>query len=292
MVGTAYLLLVVAAVSATAAGPDARREAAALEERLVALSARMDDEREGFVTATVAQAAMIAKHEEYAPEDPGLVQWKAELARIVREHHAAAISSAVQSTLIARRLQAYKETGVLPPEIPDDGSLARAIDSDSPAIPEVAMLPLDLEAIAKTLGLPAPPARRREVLPDAQPAVARRAPAGKPPPAFMRDAGRGRAETDPVPALIAQLSSEEPRLRAFAADELAGRGAAAAPAVFALRRALSDADPRVRSSSITALGSIVPPDSEAVLDIRHALVDRSADVRFSARAALRRLGLP
>lgn len=267
-----------------AAAPEDTRDAATeLKVRLDVLAARMDDGRHLFLLKTTAQAAMIAKHEEYAPEDPGLVQWKAELAKIVREYHDATISSAVQSTLIARRLQTYKETGVLPPEVPDDGSLARAIDADAPAIPEVAMLPLDLVEMLKALGRPAP---------HAAPAIARREPARKPAPGFMRDAGRGRTETDPVPALIAQLASEEPRLRAFAADELAGRGAAAAPAVAALRQALSDGDPRVRSSSVTALGAIVPPDSEAVLDIRHALADKSADVRFSARAALRRLGLP
>ena len=282
------LVLFAAAVAAAAAPADTRSAAAGLKKRLDVLAARMDDGRHLFLLKTTAQAAMIAKHEEHAPEDPGIIQWKAELAKIVREYHEATTSSAVQSTLIARRLQTYEETGVLPPETQDDGSLARAIDADSPALPEVAMLPFDLVELAKRLGLPP---LRKESLTQAQPAIARREPARKPSPAFMRDTGRGRTETDPVPALIAQLSSEEPRLRAFAADELAGRGAAAAPAVFALRQALSDGDPRVRSSSVTALGAIVPPDSEAVLDIRHALVDKSADVRFSARAALRRLGL-
>ncbi|OGR93780.1 MAG: hypothetical protein A2V88_05140 [Elusimicrobia bacterium RBG_16_66_12] len=253
----------------------------------------MDDERESFVTATVGEASLLAEFDKWAPQAPATVRLKEEareeLARVVREYQVSAISSAVRSTLIARRLQTYKATGVLPPEVPDDGSLARAIGADSPAIPEAAMLPLDLGALAKALGLPAPPTRQRENIPDAPPAVARRAPSAKTAPAFVRDAGTGRASADPVPALIAQLSSEEPRLRAFAADELAGRGAAAATAVDALRRALSDDDPRVRSSSVTALGAIVPPDSEAVLDIRRALADKNEDVRFSARAALRRL---
>ncbi|MEK7383907.1 MAG: HEAT repeat domain-containing protein, partial [Elusimicrobiota bacterium] len=242
-----------------------------------------------FVMTTISWAAMIAKHEEYATEDPWLIPWKAELTKIVREYHAATTSSAGQSTLIARRLQTYKETGGLPPEVPDDGSLAREIDSDSPAIPEVAMLPLDLVELAKRLGLPAPPTRRKEVLPQAQPAIARRAPPTKSAPAFMHDAGAGRTAVDPVPALIAQLSSEEPRLRAFAADELAACGAAAAPAVPALRRALTDDDPRVRSSSVTALGAIVPPDSEIVLDIRQALADKST--RMSASTPAPRSGV-
>lgn len=280
------ILSTIYAAARAAVPGDGRREAAALEDRLAVLTARMDDGRHLFLLKTTAQAAMIAKHEEYAPQDTDLVPWKAELAKIVREYHAATTSSAVQSTLIARRLQTYKETGVLPPEVPDDGSLARAIDADAPAIPEVAMLPLDLVEMLKALGRPAATAV------PAAPAIARREPAKKPAPAFMRDAGRGREETDPVPALIAQLSCEEPRLRAFAADELAGRGAAATPAIPALRRALSDSDPRVRSSSVTALGAIVPPDSEIVLDIRQALADKSADVRFNARAALQRLGFP
>jgi len=248
----------------------------------------MNDAREFFATATVGQAAMVAKHEEYAPGDPKMDSAKEDLSRLIRQYRASATAAAVQTTLIARRLQAFRETGVLPPEVQDDGSLARAIDSDAPAMPEARKLPLDLVALAKELGLPPPP---RAALPAAPPLIARRAESVKPAPAFMRDAGRGRAQVDPVPALIDQLSSEEPRLRAFAADELAGQGAAAVVAVAALRHALSDSDARVRSSSATALGSIVPPDSEVVDDLRRALVDKDVDVRFSARAALRRLGV-
>ena len=103
---------------------------------------------------------------------------------------------------------------------------------------------------------------------------------------FEADAGTGRPEHDPIPFLIAQLSSEEPRRRARAADERGKRGAAAA--VAALRRALSDRNSRVRASAVLALGNA--GDADAVrADLRRALRDKDEDVRFSAAIALERL---
>jgi len=103
---------------------------------------------------------------------------------------------------------------------------------------------------------------------------------------FEADAGTGRPENDPLPFLIAQLSSAEPRRRARAADELGKRGAATA--VPALRRALSDRDRRVRASAVLALGNAGGADAVRA-DLRRALRDKDEDVRFSAEIALERL---
>lgn len=287
----AALVLFVFMASRAGAAPSAaqvRHDAAVLESTLDAMTGRMNAERDAFALKTVALASVLKELGDAGSTDPKLLRLKEELDRAVREYHAATITEGVQATLMARRLGEFRQTGILPPVVRDDGSLARALGGDVPPAPNVRKLPLDLVALTKSLGLPAP-ARRR--LPAPPPAIARRAPAFRPAPSFMPDRGAGRAEADPVPALIAQLSSGETGLRALAADELAGRGTAASSAVPALRRALSDSDPRVRSSSVTALGAIVAPDSAAIPDIRRLLADHSEDVRFSARTALQRLGL-
>ena len=291
--GLLRLVLVLSSVCAAAAPvADVRSEAADLERRLTVLTVKANLDRDIFTMSIASCATLLAAYARYAPSEAlglKMIPWKAEVLRRVQHYHAAALANSVEATLMARRLKTYRETGLLPPDVKDDGSLLRQLESDIPSAPEVAALSLDLATLAKQLGLPSPPARTREVLP-AAPLLVRRTEALRPPAEFMRDAGKGKATTDPVPELIVQLSSENPRMRAFAADELGGRGAVGAPAVEALRRALSDADARVRSSSVTALGSIVPPDSEAVFDIRRALADANQDVRYSARAALRRLG--
>lgn len=289
----AFGLLVLAASGASAApSPEAvRHEAAVLESTLDAMTERMVAEREAFARKTAAEAALLKTLDDHGSTDPKIRRRKEALARAAAEYHAMLVVEGVQATLMARRLDGYKRTGNLPPVVPDDGSIARALDWEILSkAPKVRDLPTDLVALTKTLGLPAPPKAGR-ILPPASPAIVRAAPAPRPAAVFMPDRGAGRVEVDPVPGLIAQLSTGETGLRALAADELAGRGPAAAPAVPALRRALSDPDPGVRSSSVTALGAIVAPDSAAVADIRRLLADRSEDVRFSARTALQRLGL-
>lgn len=104
---------------------------------------------------------------------------------------------------------------------------------------------------------------------------------------LVADAGTGKPENDPIPVLIAALSSAEPRRRARAADELGKRGDAAKPALTKLRAATKDRDRRVRASAVLALGSVAAAD--AARDIRRALKDRDEDVRFSAALALERL---
>jgi len=110
---------------------------------------------------------------------------------------------------------------------------------------------------------------------------------------IVADAGAGKPENDPVPVLIEQLRSAQPRTRARAADELGKRGAAAAAAVPALRRALaSDGDRRVRASAALALGSAGSPAKGVVAELRRALRDKDEDVRFSAGIALERVKRP
>ena len=284
-------LALLLALSRASAAPKAGHDAAVLESTLDAMTARMVAEREAFALKTVAEAAALKELSDHGANDPEFLRRREKLARAAREYHAALVVEGVQATLLARRLDGYRRTGILPPAVPDDGSIARALDWNAPpSAPRPRDLPTDLAALTKVLRLPGPPKAGPVRVPDA-PASVRAAPASRPAPLFMPDRGFGRAETDPVPALIAQLSAGETGLRALAADELAGRGPAAASAVPALRRALSDPDAGVRSSSVTALGSIVAPDSAAVSDIRALLADRSEDVRFSARSALRRLGL-
>jgi hypothetical protein len=106
---------------------------------------------------------------------------------------------------------------------------------------------------------------------------------------IVPDAGTGKPENDPIPALISQLLSKNPRTRARAADELGKRGLAAEPAVPALRRALKDRDRRARASAALALGSAGGRTKGVEGDLRIALRDRDEDVRFSAGIALERL---
>ncbi|MBI3565523.1 MAG: HEAT repeat domain-containing protein [Elusimicrobia bacterium] len=287
----AWLLAASWAAAAAPPADDARR-AAELERRLAALTARLDERREDFAVRVVGQAALVAQLERFGASGPEEAALKDELLRAVRARRDASVASAVEATLAARRLAAYKENGVLPPEAPDDGSIARALVQDAPSAPAARTLPSDLAALARELGVRLPSARSGGSLPSAPPAVARRAPRAPSTAAFVPDRGTGRAAVDPVPGLIAELAASEAPRRALAADQLAGRGRAASAAVPALRAALSDADARVRSSSVTALGAIVPPDSAAVQDIRRLLSDRDEDVRFSARTALSRLGRP
>lgn len=290
---TASLLLRLAASLATAAPTveQGRHDAAVLESTLDALTARLVEERETFALKTAAEAAALKELSDRGASDPAFQRRREALARAARDYHAMLVVEGVQTTLMARRLETYRRTGILPPAVKDDGSIARALEWDvPPSTPKVDPLSTDLVALTKALGLKPPPKAGR-MPPPSPPAIARAAPAPRVVPLFMPDRGFGRIETDPVPGLIAELSSAETEQRALAADELAGRGPAAASAVPALRRALDDSDPRVRSSSVTALGAIVAPDSAAVADIRRLLADRSEDVRLSARTALQRLGL-
>lgn len=287
-----FVFLASLASAAPAPSAEARHAAAVLESTLTALTGRIDEERDQDVLGDLGEASLLAELSAHGSADPDTVRRKKELNERLRARRAVEMAASVSATLMARRLDAYRRTGVLPPPALDDGTVARSLGWDLPsATPTVDALPGDLVALTRRLGLPAPLKPARDLAPAAPPLVARRAPPARPVPLFMPDRGFGRVQADPVPLLIAQLSGGGSMDRALAADELGGRGPAAAPAVPALRRALADADPRVRSSSVTALGAIVASDSDAVADMRRLLADRDEDVRFSAKSALRRLGL-
>ena len=141
-------------------------------------------------------------------------------------------------------------------------------------------------ALAAGAARPAP-----ESLPPGPPGLARAglAPAA---PTLEADVGTGKADTDPVPALLALLGSSDPRARARAADELGKFGTASASAVPALSRALADRDARVRASAALALGNVGPASDPAVPALVAALKRGPEEVSWSAALALGRVGTP
>ncbi|MCG8583880.1 MAG: HEAT repeat domain-containing protein [Pirellulales bacterium] len=82
-----------------------------------------------------------------------------------------------------------------------------------------------------------------------------------------------------VDDLVKQLSAEEPKQRADAAEKLGDMGASAADAVPALVKALSDDAPLVRAQAANALGDIGKPSLPAVDDLAKLLKDPDARVR-------------
>lgn len=112
------------------------------------------------------------------------------------------------------------------------------------------------------------------------------------PASIVKDAGAGRPEHDPLPALLSALSGKDRRERSRAADELGKRGSAARSAAGLLLAALDDPSARVRASAALALGNIRPPGKKAERALLRRLRDRDADVRYCAAHALARLGTP
>ncbi|MBI3288237.1 MAG: HEAT repeat domain-containing protein [Elusimicrobia bacterium] len=109
---------------------------------------------------------------------------------------------------------------------------------------------------------------------------------------YARDAGTGKAELDPLPALIALLRSEDPAVRARACDDIGKRGAAAASAVSALTKALKAPTARVRASAALALGNVGAAADPAVPALVAALKNGPEEVSWSAALALGRIGTP
>lgn len=73
-----------------------------------------------------------------------------------------------------------------------------------------------------------------------------------------------RIGPDAIEPLVTTLASDDPEVRARAAQALARMGPTAEPAVPALIQALSDEDPRVRQAAARALGQIGPAARSAV----------------------------
>lgn len=283
------VVLVLLAAAAVAAGgdPPPVRD---VERRLEELNGRLGEERERLVLATVAIGGIAQSLDRYAPSSREAAETRALIVSLLSERRAETAALELKTALLAEQLQRYKETGVFSPTPSAEEARLRAL-IDKPwdewkGRKPVASLSLDLAILQKELRR----WRGEEALPPA------RKPAARPPVrpegdggGFVRDRGKGRPASDPIPELMAQLSSDQAGRRALAADQLGSRGAAAAPAVPALRRALSDPDGRVRASAALALGAVGKVPADALAEIRRALNDKDPEVRFSARLALRRL---
>lgn len=280
-------ILVLGLLSATAAPVPSSPQA--LERELRELDGRLGEERERLVMATVGIGGIAKSLVQHAPDSREAAEARALVVSLLTEKRKETAGLELRTALLAEQLQRYKETGVLSPTPPaTEAALRKLIDKpweEWAGRKPVASLSLDLELLQKQLrgwrkeeAFPVPP---RPSAPPAKPEQAV--------PGFVRDMGTGRSQADPIPELTAMLSSELPRLRALAADQLGSRGAAAEPAVPALRRALGDPDVRVRASAALALGAVGKSAAGVLDDLRLALKDKDAEVRYSAQLALRRL---
>ncbi|MCX5788248.1 MAG: HEAT repeat domain-containing protein [Elusimicrobia bacterium] len=280
------------------AAADTNGSAAAIERRLDELSARLKRQNAAYERESLAMLSELTGIDEAEPGSASARRAEKAVALLREKYPNAAMF--LEMTILARRLQAFKETGRLPAAVPDSKAILDVLREPWKKTAPLPDLELSLPKLIKQLRRYeslTPPALRpaKRGAPETFPASADKpkAAASPPPraPALERDAGRGRMETDPIPELILQLSSPDPRRRALSADELGARGGAAARAVPGLRRALSDPDARVRASAALALGSMGRLSPEAVEDIRRACLDKNEDVRFNARRALELLGL-
>lgn len=264
--------------------------AQALRIQMRDLNEELAEMRELYVAKTLELAGPVVRD-----AGPAARAAAAEARRLTELHRRDSAPLILRLTVNALRLQEYKKTGVLPDSVPDEEGLLAAIEGDwTPRRPEVEMPDGDLRRLKKQLerwDIKAP--RRAPEALAAAPSAAPAAPPSLPPAALQRDAGRGRPEADPVPALLAQLSSPEPRERALAAEQLGGLGAKGAPAVAPLRALLKDSDGRVRGSAALALGGVGSAADAGLLEELRALsADRDPEVRLSSKVALSRLENP
>jgi hypothetical protein len=295
-----------------------------LKRQLNGLTDQLNERRERLVLETVGIASIANALSQQAPQNPdvplfttrgpayvpGSPKAAATLADAMRpwlDHREEVAGLELKAALLAEELQRYKETGELSPTPAATAARFKLMFENPwtlpPSVPNVAALSMNLVELEKQLrqyGYVAHSHAPDERVPASRPAAQNfPAPEKAHAPApekrdvvrrFERDAGRGKPESNPVPGLIVLLSSEDPRGRALAADELGNSGAAAAPAVPALKRALSDPDRRVRASAALALGAV--GNADAADDLRRALRDPDEEVRLSAKAALLRLKHP
>lgn len=88
---------------------------------------------------------------------------------------------------------------------------------------------------------------------------------------------------------IADLSGVAPYTRVAAAYAIASMGPEGAPAVPALAANLKSDEPTVRYTSALALGEIGPNAAAAVPDLRALLEDRNDDIVHMAKKSLKRI---
>lgn len=258
------------------AAADAERAAAALRAESEALGAALAERRGDYVRRTME----IGRAGDATPDKAAAY---ASSERLTGEFRRASSPFLFKLTVNALRLKAYDETGVLPDTVPGLNEIAAAIDAPlAPGRPDVELPAGDLRRLKRQL-------ERWDVKPAPRPAELLVVAPAPHPARIKRDAGTGRAPIDPVPGLIADLASPEPRARALAADELGRRGPDAVGAYGALHAALSDPDPRVRASAALALGGLGVDDRRLRESLTALLLDKDMDVRLSSKTALARL---
>lgn len=298
---TTIMLAVSLAGSASAEARTAAQTkllAEGLERRIQELD-RREAELEGKPTlAEMLDAAVLSK---YASGTKEAASVTGELNRKLAAHHQAVVPIALERTILALRLQAYRDTGGLPDSVPNAEALASFISRPwKPAPGSGSKDCLALDRCQPTpsleLGLPALIKQLDRYHAHEPAAVAAKAPASRLPPratapSETKLAARpvARKGADLVGQLVSSLASPDPRRRALAADSLGSLGPSASAAVPTLRRALTDADPRVRASSALALGSVAPALPEIIEDLRRTMFDPNEDVRLSSQTALGRL---
>jgi hypothetical protein len=304
-------LLVLAALPALASAADpaflrsdrglspaqTKQLAQGIQAELADLGRKEEAERARYVRATAAIGSMLAMldHHGATGAKPSAVDdLVAEFQRISEGHHKISDPLVFKIAVYARQLQKYRDGGELALEESEVAEIKDTLTHPRTAIAEAKPLPLDIRELRRYLDAwwgPVPQREQKQQLPPTKTPPPRAAPSLSG-PALVRDAGRGRPRIDPVPALIEQLASADPRQRALAADALGARGEAALPAVTPLQQALHDQDGRVRASAVLSLAAVAGASPGVVEAIRSALKDKDADVRFSAGAALQSLGRP
>lgn len=272
-------------------GPASEAELAAqaLRIQMRDLNEQLAEMRELYVAMTQEIAGPVVRD-----TGPAARAAAEEAERLTELHRRDSAPLILRLTVNALRLQEYKRTGTLPDGVPNEAELRAAIDGDwTPRRPEVELPDGDLRRLKKQLerwDLKAPRPAPESLAKAGAPPVPREAPVSPMPELFVKDAGRGLPGSDPLPALVAQLGSAEPRARALAAEQLGALGPSAAPALPALRGRLKDADRRVRGSAALALGSVGSASEPGLLEELRALsADGDPEVRLSSKVALSRL---
>lgn len=267
-----------------------------LERRIFELD-RREAELEKPTLAEMLEAAVLSN---YASGTKKASAATAELNRKLEAHHQASVPIALARTILALRLQAYRETGQLPDSVPNTEALASLISrpwKPSPGSGTNGCLALDrcMPTPSLELGLPELIKQIERYHAHEPAAIASRiSSVPRPPRAPARIetkavSWRAAPKGELVGQLVTSLASPDPRRRALAADTLGSLGRSASAAVPTLRRALSDADPRVRASSALALGSVASALPEIIEDLRRTMLDPNEDVRLSSQTALGRL---
>lgn len=266
-----------------------------LERRILELD-RREAELEGKPTLTETLDAVVLST--YASGTKEAAAASAKLKGKLEAHHKATVPIALARTILALRLQAYRETGELPDSVPNAEALASFLAEPwkpAPGSGTKGCLALDRCSPAPSLELGLPELikqldRYHAHEPAAVAAKSHLPPRATAPRETKLSAKRAAPKAaDLVGQLVSSLASPDPRRRALAADSLGSLGRSASAAVPTLRRALSDADPRVRASSALALGSVAPALPEIIEDLQRTMFDPNEDVRLSSQTALGRL---